>query len=1020
MRKGNQMKAISRALNFLGLGAIASTKDRSGCAGLTVCGNIKNISFRENMIRISMLLSIVTLFAFVFAAPASAGDVAFVSASAKSGGDGVSWETAFDDLQDAIDLASNAKNGITQIWVTAGVYKPDRGSGDRDDSFAMLSGVGFYGGFAGGEKNLDERDPVANETILSADLQDNDVADADIIDPSVFDNSFHVLIAEDVDASARLDGFSIVGGTAHGSPFPRNVGGGIFIDTANPTIENCKFIENKGFYGGTVRILGEQLPSFTNCDFIRGYADGRGGGIYGRAIITGCSFTDNYSGLDAGAIYGAQFISNCSFVNNRSHAYGGAMVTDSAQIIDCTFSGNSAGDEDGNVYTEGGAISCSGSTEIINCIFNENVSQAGWGGAIRFGYGNLLVRDCSFVGNEAIFNASGGAIDSGQGTVIIDNCSFDGNSAARGGAIRTAPGIINNCIFRNNFADLRGGAVYTETPNFKIINCEFLGNNSNEDGGAIFIINDADLFLDNCLFAGNSALIDGGAIYNALGAPNLQAVNCSIYANFAGQYGGGLFIDYDGAADVNNSIFWSNTDVMNGANEDAQIFTGPNNATLSINYSLVDNLTGNMGGSGNIGDDPLFVDADGADNIPGTEDDDLHLMSGSPCIDAADNSAVLQCVLDLDSNSRFIDDPNTKDTGVGKPPIVDMGSYEYGSEPGLDCNYNGLWDDCEVLDQIALDCNGNIIPDECDIDAGFSEDCNFNGIPDECEIIEFDCNGNGIPDDCDIANGISFDCNVNGLPDSCDIDDGFSNDCDMNGIPDECQGLFSDCNANGIADECEIAQGLVEDCNKNGIPDECDLTGSFQVDSGLLSPLGSGFPHSISLSSLPEAMSNVTLSFIAISDLSSASEWVMVLINDFEVGIVFNSGANDCPLIPDEDQLILTATEFNELITDGEAIVDLIASSSVNSLNCGDQTFIRMTLQYSGFESHGDLNKNGIPDECDIPGDLNGDGFVTTSDLLILFSVWGPCMDCGACLGDIDGNCDVSVSDLLILFANWS
>jgi hypothetical protein len=65
------------------------------------------------------------------------------------------------------------------------------------------------------------------------------------------------------------------------------------------------------------------------------------------------------------------------------------------------------------------------------------------------------------------------------------------------------------------------------------------------------------------------------------------------------------------------------------------------------------------------------------DDIPG----DLHLSSGSPCIDAGDNTAVpAGVVTDLDGNSRFIDDPATPDNGnPGAPgqPVVDMGAYEY-------------------------------------------------------------------------------------------------------------------------------------------------------------------------------------------------------------------------------------------------------------------------------------------------------------------------------------------------------
>ena len=63
---------------------------------------------------------------------------------------------------------------------------------------------------------------------------------------------------------------------------------------------------------------------------------------------------------------------------------------------------------------------------------------------------------------------------------------------------------------------------------------------------------------------------------------------------------------------------------------------------------------------GNISDDPLCVDADGADDVAGTEDDDLRLLPGSPCIDAGSNGAVPVDVLtDLDGLPRFIDDPLT-------------------------------------------------------------------------------------------------------------------------------------------------------------------------------------------------------------------------------------------------------------------------------------------------------------------------------------------------------------------------
>jgi hypothetical protein len=55
----------------------------------------------------------------------------------------------------------------------------------------------------------------------------------------------------------------------------------------------------------------------------------------------------------------------------------------------------------------------------------------------------------------------------------------------------------------------------------------------------------------------------------------------------------------------------------------------------------------------------------------------------------------------------------------------------------------------------------------------------------------------------------------------------------------------------------------------------------------------------------------------------------------------------------------------------------------------------------------------------DIPGDLNGDGVVDGSDLLILLSEWGKCKDPDDCPADLNGDGTVDGSDLLILLSNW-
>lgn len=56
-----------------------------------------------------------------------------------------------------------------------------------------------------------------------------------------------------------------------------------------------------------------------------------------------------------------------------------------------------------------------------------------------------------------------------------------------------------------------------------------------------------------------------------------------------------------------------------------------------------------------------------------------------------------------------------------------------------------------------------------------------------------------------------------------------------------------------------------------------------------------------------------------------------------------------------------------------------------------------------------------------IPGDIDGDGVVDVTDLLVLLAAWGPCpKPCPpSCAADINDDCIVNVTDLLTLLANW-
>jgi len=159
----------------------------------------------------------------------------YVKPVATGSGDGSSWANASSGLQAMI----NASASGDAVWVAAGTYKPTSGT-DRNISFSMKNGVAIYGGFDGTETQLSARDWKANETILSGDIGTAD-------DNS--DNSYIVIINNNngVTSSAVLDGFTITKGNANGgNPYSR--GGGMHNIYASPTISNCTFIQNNGFF----------------------------------------------------------------------------------------------------------------------------------------------------------------------------------------------------------------------------------------------------------------------------------------------------------------------------------------------------------------------------------------------------------------------------------------------------------------------------------------------------------------------------------------------------------------------------------------------------------------------------------------------------------------------------------------------------------------------------------------------------------------------------------------------------
>ncbi|MCP4592936.1 MAG: hypothetical protein GY842_19545, partial [bacterium] len=191
-------------------------------------------------------------------------EVRYVDSSQTTGADnGTSWDDAYIYAQDALaDARTNS--AIGEIWVAAGTYLPDHGAGqtlgDQEATFELVAGVEMYGGFAGGESSLAERDIEANPTTLSGDLDGDDAVNFANYD----ENSHHVVTASGMPSTTVLDGFVISGGNALDSTMSR--GGGLAVDTGNPTIARCAFEHNEAREGGAIYAIGAR-PTVTDCRF---------------------------------------------------------------------------------------------------------------------------------------------------------------------------------------------------------------------------------------------------------------------------------------------------------------------------------------------------------------------------------------------------------------------------------------------------------------------------------------------------------------------------------------------------------------------------------------------------------------------------------------------------------------------------------------------------------------------------------------------------------------------------------
>lgn len=583
-------------------------------------------------------------------------DIWHVNGAATGGNsDGTSWQDAFTDLQDALAVAGVGDS----IWVAKGTYRPTV-TDDRTISFNIPKGTALLGGFAGDEAIAVQRNPSANETILSGDIG---------VENDIEDNSYHVLYALGSDSTTVIDGFTITRGNA----LIPNIfsaaerGGGLFVATdANqpvscPVVSNCIFLKNRAREGGAIGAVSTDI-------------------VFANPVLRNCSFIGNFSTEHAGALYikggvstmPQRHVLGCSFAGNRANGGfgGGIYITDidNTLLIDsCFFEKDTAQLSGGAVCHE--AITRYGNVFFNECTFQENVGQSG-GGFLHFFsmYPTDSTKYCHFVFNNCLFyknkvkNDRGGAIETvdfnSSSKTEVYNSVFRENQAINGGA-----GIhVYNYCFENGLGFCDNELI--------VEGCRFEGNNSVLTGAAngIFYGGDGNegarnkSRIVNNTFFGNEGAI--AMLSGNLGGVDALVANCTFYKNgnwpIIKNWEAGFDSSFYNNMTITNCVIWENTPIYRLFYNNSPDYTIHD---YNIHHSIVNVPDCVVAGVDGCNEGmlyqsyPMFFD---------TLNGDLRVAACSPAINAGENQTVQDLSInnDIAGSQRIIND------------TVDMGAYE--------------------------------------------------------------------------------------------------------------------------------------------------------------------------------------------------------------------------------------------------------------------------------------------------------------------------------------------------------
>lgn len=333
--------------------------------------------------------------------------VFYVSTTGNDSNDGKSWETAYANVQTAIDAAAKVATSSSpaQVWVAKGTYA-------HGSEMLMKSYIEVYGGFIGNEKSLYERVP-SNKTILSGEGKYT-------IFKNVYKNTSY-LESVKFDTITFSNGYSTIGGAFNNS-YIRNM-----------SFVNCEFVENKADYGAALYCTYSTLQ-FDKCSFIQN--DTR---LNGTIFING-----TFSGAHSTTITNSTFYKNTAY-------YGSVCSNDKYGILNLynvTMTANVSDTKAGSTH---GALYCySSNLNLVNCILYGNF------------YGTFY-RDTIYQGStDCIVKVTHSLVSGGwEGDGNIDADPKLGEFGDYGGFVRTIPVLEGSILISSgkngvSLTDARG------------------------------------------------------------------------------------------------------------------------------------------------------------------------------------------------------------------------------------------------------------------------------------------------------------------------------------------------------------------------------------------------------------------------------------------------------------------------------------------------------------------------------------------------------------------------------------